>query len=425
MITENCVSYMNAPSQQAKKDTCDHIVKMVRGRFLRLDVDRSCWIEIDDETARTKVAQAFQYRQRRQTPKEPPGCSNHDTYKKDRKRKLSVASFLPDHCNPATYHHNMRIPQTSDFENTAVSLDELRWVLGSQSSLPQQQQQHWQQQQQQVFLHSNSEGTTFSGDNPTYSEEYAIGMPATMRSRQNEQIQQLTQPLNQINEYVERMRHSAVSQNVPQTHPGTNASFQMQPRFNQQANVMQMPEQSRTASSMQLFQPLQPSQAQYHHLNWHPNQPDFDALGNPTTDSTGLTLPSSQSMDPTSLQQSIYTQDGGIPSHAIVDYDTGNFGNVTTASDTAYLPVPNTSFFDFSCYMAPSGIFQREITDNSYESANAETQRRKMFPPVDHNVHPVQQQPFLMDPLPLDENEIAQSYDKVMERMERNSGDIP
>ena len=254
MLTENCDSYMNAPSQQVKKDICDHIIKIVRGRFLRLDVDRSCWIEIDDETARTKVAQAFQYRQRRQIQKElpfgknngqiqkePPFGKNNDIPLVNRKRKLSAAASLSSDNGSSAMYQSMQIPQPFEFDATPVTLDELRWVLGSQSSLPQQQQpqqQHYWQQQpnEQIFHQSSSGANTLSSDHISYCDDYAIGMPATMISRQNEEMQQFYQPNNEMNDYFERMRKNAISLPPAVTHPDITASFPMQSQLQQQAN---------------------------------------------------------------------------------------------------------------------------------------------------------------------------------------------
>jgi hypothetical protein len=416
---------MNAPTQQAKKDTCDHIVKMIRGRFLRLDVDRSCWVEIDDETARTKVAQAFQYRQRRHIQKDPPDGPSDDSPKKDRKRKLSTASFLPDHSNPAMYQ-SMRIPQPFELDSTTVTLDELRWVLGSQSSLPQhqppQQQQHWQQQQpqphQHLFHQSTSGQNTLSCDSLVYSEDYAIGMPATMRSRQDEQIQQLVQPINEMNSYVERMRHNAMPLGSTAMHSHSTANFPMQSRCQPQANLLQFQEDSRIASSAQQLQSQQPS-LQYQHLNWQQSQPDCTfmstAAHNPISDAVASTMYSSQSLDPNVLQQSFHSQSGSSASNTNVILD--NFGNVSAPTDVA------NSLFDFSRLMTPSSNFQVGGSGQSYESGNTETQRRTMLPNMEHNVYPILQQPLLIDPLPLDENEVAPPYDKVMGRLDRSNGD--
>ena len=72
MIKENRDSYIDASTQKEKKETCDRVIRMVRGRFLRFNPERNCWTEMDEESKRTKVAQAFQYRQRLIAQNEDP-----------------------------------------------------------------------------------------------------------------------------------------------------------------------------------------------------------------------------------------------------------------------------------------------------------------------------------------------------------------
>lgn len=426
MITEHCDSYMNATTQKAKKETCDRIIQMVRGRFLRFDIDRSCWVEIDDETARTKVAQAFQYRQRRQIQKEAPDGISHDSPSKGRKRKLSVASFLPDQSSVATYH-NMRIPQPLDVDNSAVTLDELRWVLGIQSSLPQQQSRQQQElQHQQLFHQSSLNPNVFPTDNVGYGDDYAIGIPATMRSRENEHTQQVVQPINQMNDYMERMRQSAMSLAAASNNTSSTSSLLMQSRFQHQAHLMHDQEQCQIASSAHRVQgQLQPLQQHHDSHFLQRNQTDSSVMSAylPNVGAAGPTMYSSQSMDASLMRQSMHYQGNANPSIANMNVD--NFGNFVTLSEAA--SVPNTSSFDSSLFILPSSAFTLEdnTTGNSNDSANSEAQRRIFFPVAEQIVYPTLQQQLLIDPLPLDENEIVQSCDKVMERMDHNNRDKP
>lgn len=425
LITENCDSYINATTQKAKKETCDRIIQMVRGRFLRFDIDRSCWIEIDDETARTKVAQAFQYRQRRQIQKEAPDTISHDSPSKSRKRKLSVASFLPDHSSVAMYQ-NMRIPQPLEVDNSAVTLDELRWVLGIQSSLPQQHSRQQQELQHQQFFHQSSlSPDVFPTDNVGYSDDYAIGIPATMRSRENEPVQQVVQPINQMNDYMERMRQSAMSLAAASNNTSSTSNLLMQSRFQHHAHLMHDQDQCQVASSAHRVQgQLQPVQ-QHTDLHLQHNQKDSSLMSTylPNIGAVGPAMYSSQSMDASLVRQSMHSQGNANPS--IANMNVNNFGNLVTSSEAAF--VPNASSFDSSRFILPSNTFTLEdtITRNSNDSANAEAQRRIFFPMPEQIVYPTLQQQLLIDPLPLDENEVAQSYDKVMERMDHNNRDKP
>lgn len=67
IINQNIDRYFAVSTHQEKKDITDEIVKEIQstGRFLRYEPERKKWIRINHETARTKVAQAIQYRQRR------------------------------------------------------------------------------------------------------------------------------------------------------------------------------------------------------------------------------------------------------------------------------------------------------------------------------------------------------------------------
>jgi hypothetical protein len=417
---------MNAPTQQEKKDACDRIVKMVRGRFLRLDVDRNCWVEIDDETARTKVAQAFQYRQRRRVQKETPDGLINEAPREKRKRKLSVASFLPDQNSSPSLYQSMRIQQPLVFDNSTVTLDELRWVLGSQPSLPPQQppqqQEYWQQQPHQQVFHQPNVGTNLMpSDHLEYCDDYAIGMPATMRSRQNDSIQHTFPPINEMGAYVERMCQNAMSLTSAIAHTDNTGSFPMQARYQQRANSLQFPQESRiTPFSQQSFQ-------QNQHLNWHHSQPDCSikstGVNNPNTDTVGPTMFPSRAINSNDFQQSNNFEGGENSGSSSVDVDFDNLGDLTVPSNAAV--IPSASSFDYPRFMALTSNFQFENAGNVFESGNVESQRQVILPAVDQNVYPIVQQPFLIDPIPLDHNEIAPPYDKVMDRMGHNDEDKP
>lgn len=416
MIKENRDSYIDASTQKEKKETCDRVIRMVRGRFLRFNPERNCWTEMDEESKRTKVAQAFQYRQRLIAQNEDPDEKKLTFLENNRKRRSSDGSFQPDHIGAAP-QQNLRVPQPLQVNHNAVTLDEIRWVLGVQSSLPQQpshQQSHqyWQrqqrqqiQQQQQIHHQSGSRPLPWPGTHLDDIDDYAIGIPASMRTSPKEQVRQLVQqPRNDMSGYFEMTRHGATSPSSADHYFNETVSLQMPLSFQQQAILMNEPERMQTASSAQ------------QNLNWTQNQSDGNVVSsyvpNPVDVWPSRSAHASQSMDPSLMQQSIHEQ-GVI-----------NPGNAKMHVDDVAAFLSNTSSFDYPSFMAPSGDFQQHA-GSVCNVSNEDTQRQTSPLSVERSYNLALQQELLIDPLPLDENETAPSQAKVMDRMDQSKKNKP
>jgi hypothetical protein len=395
MITEHCESYMNASTQLAKKESCEKIIHMVRGRFLRFDVLNKGWVEITEEAARVKVAQAFQYRQRRLNQKDSSSAvwSVDDPQKKDRKRKLhSASSAAPDH-NNETIYPSMRYQQPSVSEDNTVSIDEIRWVLGMQTSLPQHQPS---MQQPSNIIES------FSNVNRNI-DDVAIGMPASMRMLPSEQyLQQLTQPAPDFTDFMERFRRNSMLSATNVDDCDSAARFLMQSHFSdhsQQGYIL--PENH-----------VRPPQAVQHleRLNWQQGQ----AFGSPVN----LYFPNnvasvgyvSQATIEESLNQPIQTQ-GATHSSNIMNLSRNNideFGTIVATSDQ--MRIRDRAIFDSSYPIAVS-----ELPGGWHNAAQAESQ--KQHPPNNTVLYtnPPYHHELSLDPLPLNDSEIVQSYDKILD----------
>jgi hypothetical protein len=405
MVTEHCESYMNAATQQAKKETCEKIIRMVRGRFLRLDVLRKVWVEINEEAARIKVAQAFQYRQRRLNQKDSSSAvwTGNDSPKKDRKRKLNpVSSVLPNH-NQVAMYPSMRCQQPSDSEDNTASIDEIRWVLGMQPSLP---------QQQTPLHHSNNAMDSFSNMNYD-ADDVAIGIPAAMRALPNEQFaHRFVQPADDFNDFMERMRRNSILSSSSANDPESTARLLRQSNFQQQQQQFFPAQQGHVFLERQ----LQPPQAvqQYDGLNWQQGQSASETINAFFPITLAAARYASQVTIAESLDRSIQTQ-GTIPLGNSINLMRNNldeFGTIAANSDE--MRSRDRSLFDSSFPLAFS-----EFIGGSCNSAQEESQIRNS-PPNTEQYYPTGQYTLFLDPLPLNDTEIVQSNDKNLEHMSRN-----
>jgi hypothetical protein len=415
LIAENCELYLNAATHQSKKDVCESIMKLVRGRFLRFVTARNEWAQISEDAARVKIAQAFQYRQRRLSQRESgriDGGSGQESDEQIRKRPLSpVPSIWPNRSPPGGYPTSQHTVSSESVDNY-ITIEEIRWALGLQPSLPEQQQ-------------PNPATSRFSSMNSI--DDFAIGRPAALSASHNPQnFQVALQSSRDVNDISSAMGFNSMLASAAARTENTSASL-MHSQSQYQSFL-----QNRQNYHGRLQQLQQPQQqipqfhGQYLHQN-HASSSTVLPFGSvyPSA-SGGLAHANPREALESQLQTSFQTQAQLYP------YDGVHFKSNMDASARedsleGYVMQQQQPVFDASFLSSSSHPFiQQESTDGMPNSVQIGTQQQMYHPIQSQDFGPAFQDtldphPLLLDPLPLNDNESLDAEDKTLERLGYNN----
>jgi hypothetical protein len=409
--------YLKAPTHQAKKDVCEEILKMMRGRFLRFVSTRNAWVEISEEAARIKVAQAFQYRQRRGGQLEGNQDDIHSqklgTYSRKRTATPVQATWPPVIYLEA--HRTMQSLDTLKSGDTQITTEEILWALGMQPSLPEQQQHHHQIA------------------NPiSYGDDLAIGRPATtiasQKKRQYEAFPSTSMP--GVADHNAALRLNSMLASAA-TRTESTASL-LQAQLLHQSGQFQVNIFQEAGQSHHLPQPITQLQDLYRQqipLNvsnmssFPDHNPDIREVV-----PHGFSLESHGMQMPLSLQgQQSFQRD----SQEGVRWTVDSFANInplegyvinqqSSSFDSSFVPSPTLPIHQVRCNSL-SDSFSMSLHEPLQIHDQEQLATATTRPPYD--ISSVQPNDLLLDPLPLDDNESLRSYGEQDENsVLRNNG---
>jgi hypothetical protein len=410
LITENCDLYLKAPTHQAKKDVCEEILKTMSGRFLRSV--SSAWVEISEEAARIKVAQAFQYRQRRggqlEGNQDDFNSQKEESYSRKRTAATLQATWTPLISLEA--HRNMQSLESLQSGDIQVTTEEILWALGMQPSLPSQPVQHHLA-------------------NPiSYGDDLAIGRPAatiaTQMQRQYETFPPASMPV-----VADRISSLSFSSMLPSasTRTESTATSLLQAQLSHQAGQFQANMPQDAGHSQYLLQPIAYGQDMYRQQNplnisnmsaypvHDPNMQEIVPCGCPI-ESQVLNAPLSLQ-----IQQSF-----GRGNETEAGRPVNSFAN--TNSTEGYMINRQSPTFDSSFNLSLTHSLQQVRSiglSDSFRMTLLEPQQIYDYLqlPTATNNSSLEPHDLLLDPLPLDvdDNESLRSFDKQDDNVWRNN----
>lgn len=392
---------------------------MMSGRFLRFVSPRNAWVEISEEAARIKVAQAFQYRQRRGGQIEG-NQGDHPSQKLSSLTRKRTADTVQATWHPVINletHRTMQSFETLSVD-TQITTDEILWALGMEPSLPENQRQH------------------HISDSIHYGDDLAIGRPATTVVPQMQGQYEVFHPtsMSEVADHNSAMQFSSMLASAA-TRTESTATSLLQAQLSHQAGRLQAHMLQEAGQTQHLQHPiaqLPDVYVQQNPLNTsnmlrysarNPNPREIVPHGYPL-ESQGLHMPLSmqgqQSFQRDNETEVRGTIDAFLNINSMERYTSMN-NQQSPTFDYSFTPSPEPSLHQVRSNTLsdtfPTGL---PVPHQNHDHSQLPIATTRLQVP--YHISSLEPNELLLEPLPLDDNESSQSFGKQDENAWRSNG---